>query len=80
MCIKLRRTPKRPVVEMQLRKVFNKVVAMDVGELEGEKILVMIDLATHYCQGGWIKNKIPKEIITVCRKVGGNFWGTKKGD
>ena len=25
----------------------------------------MIDLATHYCHGGWIKNKIPCEIIRV---------------
>ena len=50
---------------MKFGKVFNEVVAMDVGELEGENFLVMIDLATHYCQRGWIKNKTPKEIITV---------------
>ena len=63
-CIKLRKTPKKPVVEFQLGKVFNEVVTMDVGE-PGKKFLVMIDLAPHYCQEGWKKNKIPKEIITV---------------
>ena len=61
----MRMTPERPWVGMKLGKVFNEVVAMDVGELEGEKFLVMIDLATHYCQGGWIRNKTPKEIIQV---------------
>ena len=63
-CIKLRKTPEKPVVGIQLGKVFNEVVTMDVGE-PGEKFLVMIDLAPHYCQEGWKKNKIPKEIITV---------------
>ena len=52
------------MVGMQLGKVFIEVLAMDVSEL-GEKFLVMIDLATHYCQGGWIKNKTPKQIITA---------------
>ena len=52
MCIKLRRKPKKSVVGMQLGKVFNEVVAMDIGELDGEKFLVKINLATPYCQGG----------------------------
>ena len=46
MCIKLRRKPKRPMVGMQLERVFIELVAMNVGELDGEKFLVMIEMAT----------------------------------
>ena len=43
-CIKFRRNPDKPVVGFALGKVFNKVVRVDVEELEGEKFLVMINL------------------------------------
>ena len=43
-CIKLQRKPKKPVVNFALRKVFNEVIGMDVGELEREKLMVMIRL------------------------------------
>ena len=55
-CIKFKRSLERLVVGFPLRSVFNEMVAMDVGELGRKKFLVRIDLATHYCQGGWIKN------------------------
>ena len=63
--MKLKRNPKRSIVGLSMGRVFNEVVVMNMGELEGEKFLVMTDLATHYCQGGWIKNKKPCEIISV---------------
>ena len=62
---RVRRTPKRPVVGLQLGKVFNEIVVMDVEELDDEKFLVMINLATNYGQEGWLKNKTAREIITV---------------
>lgn len=42
---------------------FIKVRAMDFGELEGRKFLVIVDMATNYAQGVWIKYKTPKEIV-----------------
>ena len=60
-------------------RVFNEVMALDVGELEGDKILVTVDHATRYYQGSWIRNKIPLEIWKVfCRLVVLDLWCTKK--
>ena len=53
-CIKLRRNPKKQVVGFPIGRVFNEEIGVNVGELEGEKFLVMINLATHYCQRSWI--------------------------
>ena len=58
--IKLRRNP---MVGFSIGRVFNEEIGVDVGELEEEKFMVLTDLATHYCQGSWIQNKTPKEII-----------------
>ena len=44
-------------------KVFNDVVAMDMVKLKREIFLVVVDLATHYFQGSWIRNKTPMEIL-----------------
>ena len=50
-----------------------------MGELEGEKCMVMIDLFTHYCYGSWIRNKTPKEVIkTVIERWIGVFGPPKK--
>ena len=47
--------------------------------MEGEKFMVMIDLATHYCRGSWIRNKIPKKIIkTIIERWIGIFGAPKK--
>src|SRR5215469_17403920 len=61
-CKKYKRTPARPVVGLPLGKDFNDVVAMDLGEIEGNRFLLIIDTATHYIQAGWIKNKTPEEV------------------
>ena len=63
-CIKLRKNPERPVGGLPMGSVFNNVVALDVGELERENFIVMVDLATH-CQGSWIRNKTPLKIMKV---------------
>src|SRR5678815_691114 len=61
-CIRFKRTPARPIVGLPLGRVCNEVVCMDLGELDGEKFLVMIDSATRYCQASWVKSKKPEEI------------------
>ena len=43
-CEKYKRNVPRPVVGMPMAKRFNEVVAMDLGEIEGKKFLMMIDL------------------------------------
>ena len=62
-CIKFKKTPARPVVGMALAKKFNEVVALDLGEVEGRKFMVMIDLATKYCQACWMADKRPEEVV-----------------
>lgn len=64
-CKKYKKNPSSPVVGMALAHYFNEVIALDIGELEGEKFLVIIDWATRYCQAKWIKNKKPEEMIEV---------------
>ena len=61
-CKKYKRTPARPVVGMQWAQRFNELVAMDLGDIDGKLFLVMIDVATKYCQAIWVNNKKPEEI------------------
>jgi hypothetical protein len=62
-CLKFRRTPMRPVVGMTWAKNFNEVVALDLGEMEGKKFMVMVDMATKYCQACWLTSKKTEEVI-----------------
>ena len=62
-CRRYKRTPAKPVVSFSWSKNFNEVVALDVGEIEERKFLVMVDMATRYCQAHWIKDKKPETII-----------------
>src|SRR6201990_1293693 len=62
-CIRYKKTPSRPTVGLSLAKRYNETVSMDLGELEGSKFLVMLDLGTGYCQASWVKSKEPKEIV-----------------
>src|ERR1044072_409318 len=62
-CIRYKKTPSRPTVGLSLAKKFNETVAMDLGELESSRFLVMLDLGTGYCQASWVKSKEPKEIV-----------------
>ena len=62
-CRRYRRNPAKPVVGFSWGKTFNEVLALDVGELEERKFLVMVDMATRYCQAFWIRDKKPETII-----------------
>ena len=48
-CRKYKRNPAKPVVSFSWGKTFNDVLAVDVGEIEERKFLVMVDMATRYC-------------------------------
>ena len=54
---KLKRSPESYVVGFQIGKVFNDVVALDVG---GEKFIGMMNFGT---QGSWIRNKTPQTFL-----------------
>ena len=49
-CMRYKRNPPKPVVGVPLAEHFNEVLTLDLGELEGNKFLVMVDWATRYCQ------------------------------
>ena len=62
-CKKYQRNPAKPVVGFLWSKVFNEIVALDIGEIEDKKFLVIVDLATRYCQAYWIREKKPETVI-----------------
>src|SRR5215469_18635565 len=62
-CTRYRRVPARPIMGMTMARNFNEFVAVDLGELEGNKFLVMVDVASNYCQAVWVKSKQPSEIV-----------------
>ena len=62
-CRRYKRNPAKPVVGFSWGKTFNEVLALDVGEIEERKFLVMVDMATRYCQAHWIRDKKPETII-----------------
>ena len=64
-CQRLKRNHRKLVVGLQFGGSFNKVVWIDLGELEGNLLLIMVDRATHYCHGGWVGNETPRKIISV---------------
>lgn len=62
-CLKFKRNPGKPVVGLPLTNNFNDVLCLDIGEIDGNKFLVMVDWATRYCQSKWVKSKKPKEMF-----------------
>ena len=43
----------------------NEVLTIDLGELNGDRFLVIVDWATRYCQAVWTKLKSPEEIMEI---------------
>ena len=62
-CKRYKRNPAKPVVSFPWSKTFNEILALDVGEIEERKFLVIVDMATRYCQAHWIRDKKPETII-----------------
>ena len=62
-CLKYKKPALRPVVGLSLAKDFNEVVAMDLKDIRGKKILHMIDHATRYAAAAVVKSKEKGEIV-----------------
>ena len=67
-CVKYKRTPPRPVVGMPWSGRFNQVISIDLGEYKGKRFMVMVDMATRFCQACWVNSKKPEEIIRKLMK------------
>src|SRR5215469_3866198 len=74
-CKKFKRKPRRPILGLNLAENFNEVLAIDLGELEGEKFIVMVDWATRYSQAAWIKSKKPEEMIEKVMEKWVSYFG-----
>src|SRR6201990_198253 len=74
-CKKYKKNPGRPTVGLPMTSNFNEVLSMDIGKLEGEKFLVMVDWATHYCQAKWIKDKKPSNIMECIMEKWISYFG-----
>ena len=61
--MKYKKPALRPVVGLSLAKDFNEVVAMDLKDIRGKKILHMIDHATRYAAAAVVKSKEKGEIV-----------------
>ena len=62
-CIKRQKPPLRPVVCLPMASKFNEVVAVDLKAWGKCHFLVMVDLATRFCQATVVSNKVPSTII-----------------
>ena len=62
-CMKFRRTPCRPVVSMPMARNFNDVISMDLKFWGDKYFLVMVDMATRYCNASVISSKTASVII-----------------
>ena len=62
-CRKYKKNPAKPVVGFSWGKTFNETLAVDLGEIEGKRFLVMVDTMTRYCQAQWVRDKTPGSII-----------------
>ena len=62
-CQRYKKPKPRPVVGFDLAKDFNEVVSVDLKEIDGDKVLHIIDNATRYSGGSFIKNKTKETIV-----------------
>ena len=77
-CFKYKRSPPRPVVSMPLAKNFNDVVSMDLKCWGNKYFLVMVDLATRFCNACVINNKSPSVIIDGIMRYWVAIFGTPR--
>ena len=62
-CVRYKKNQPRPVVGLPLASRFNEVVAMDIKEIHGHKILHLIDHATRFSVAVKLRNKESSEIV-----------------
>lgn len=63
-CIRLKKPKPRPVVGFPLATKFNETVAIDLKFYRDVYFLVLIDIATRYCQSVVVTNKKPETILS----------------
>ena len=69
-------TEPRPIVGFTLGSYFNENIAMDIKEINGNKVLHLIDHATRYSVGVRIPSKESSEIINAIFKHWITYFGT----
>ena len=62
-CLKYKKAPLKPVVGFSLSKRFNDVIEMNLKEINGHKILHIIDHPTCYSVVTIVKSKQKEEIV-----------------
>ena len=67
---KIQESSLKPVAGFSLLKDFNDVIAMDLKEINGHKILHIIDQATRYSVATIVKSKQKEEIVKVISRIG----------
>ncbi len=77
-CQRYKKPNPKPVVSMSLATDFNEVVAMDIKEVKGFKILHLIDHATRYSVAARLKSKESSEIINVIFRFWITYFGAAK--
>ena len=77
-CLKFRRTPSRPVVSMPMARNFNDVISMDLKFWGDKYFLVMVDMATRYCNACVIGSKTASVIIDAVMRHWVALFGSPK--
>ena len=62
-CLKNKRPSPRPIVCLPLAYRFNEMVGIDLKKWNDSYFLVIVDIATRFCQAHVIHNKLPSTII-----------------
>ena len=75
-CNRYKKTEPRPIVGFTLGSYFNKNIAMDIKEMNGNKVLHLIDHATRYSVGVRIPSIESSDIINTMFKHWIAYFGT----
>ena len=75
LCNRYKKAPPRPVVGFSLAKRFNETVSLDLKEIDGTRILHLIDNFTRFSVAGRVKSKDSSEIISVIFKLWIAYFG-----
>ena len=75
-CIRYKKTEPRPIVGFTLGSYFNKNIAIDIKEINSNKVLHLIDHATRYSVRVRIPSKENSDIINAIFKHWITYFGT----
>lgn len=75
-CMRYKRAKPRPIVGFSLGTYFNESIAMDIKEINGNKVLHLIDHGTRYSVGVRIPSKESSDIINAIFKHWVAYFGT----